>query len=223
MQLVVVTPPVSEPITLDELKRRLRITESDDDDDLAEMLAAARTYAELITRRQFMPATFKMVLDRFPQPSLDTSSANWYGPAWGTGPGPLTLQKPEGRTGFEIFLPNPPLVDVESIKYIDADGVLQTLDPNQYIVDNISEPARVVPAYGTSWPTTQNRINTVEIVFEAGYPDAASLPAPIRSWIMARVGTLYENRESVAVGARIVVAELPDIDGQLDPYRVVTF
>lgn len=223
MQFVIVTPPAAEPITLDELKRRLRITETDDDDDLAEMLTAARAYAEMYTRRQFMPATFKAVLDRFPRPSLETSSANWYGPAWGTGPGPMTMQKPEGRTGFEIFLPNPPLIEVDSITYIDGDGVQQTLDPSQYIVDNISEPARIVPAVGASWPTTQNRINAVEIVFKAGFADAASVPPPIRSWIIARVGTLYENRETVAVGARIVVAELPDIDGQLDLYRVVTF
>jgi hypothetical protein len=37
-----------------------------------------------------------------------------------------------------------------------------------------------------------------------------------------RIGALYENREETAVGARIVVAELPFVDRLLDPYRIVS-
>lgn len=223
MQIVLVTPPTDEPLTVNEAKRRLRVDIADDDDLIGDMISAAREDAEKITRRQIMPATYKAVLDRFPAPSLETSSANWYGPAWGTGPGPLTMSRPEGRSGLEILLPRPPLVQVQSIKYIDQDGNQQTLAPSEYIVDSASEPARIVPAFGKAWPTTQNRINAVEIVFDAGYADAAHVPARIKSWIATRVGAMYENREEIAVGSRIVAVELPYIDRQLDDLRVVTF
>lgn len=44
------------------------------------------------------------------------------------------------------------------------------------------------------------------------------VPEGIRSWMLLRAGALYENREEVVVGARVVVLELPYIDGLLDPY-----
>lgn len=44
------------------------------------------------------------------------------------------------------------------------------------------------------------------------------VPAGIRSWMLLRVGVLYENREETAVGTRIVVMELPYMNSLLDPY-----
>jgi uncharacterized phiE125 gp8 family phage protein len=45
------------------------------------------------------------------------------------------------------------------------------------------------------------------------------VPDGIRAWMMLRVGAMYENREEVAVGQRVVVLDLPYVDGLLDPYR----
>jgi uncharacterized phiE125 gp8 family phage protein len=44
------------------------------------------------------------------------------------------------------------------------------------------------------------------------------VPEAIRSWMLLRIGALYENREELAVGSRIVVLELPFVDGLLDPF-----
>ncbi|PUA17268.1 phage head-tail connector protein [Glaciimonas sp. PCH181] len=49
------------------------------------------------------------------------------------------------------------------------------------------------------------------------------VPDGIRSWMLLRIGSLYENREEVAVGQRIVVLELPFVDGLLDPYIASTY
>ncbi|WP_439891598.1 head-tail connector protein [Ralstonia sp. 25C] len=46
------------------------------------------------------------------------------------------------------------------------------------------------------------------------------VPEGIRNWILIRVGSLYENREEVAILNRGKVEELPFIDGLLDPYRI---
>lgn len=47
-----------------------------------------------------------------------------------------------------------------------------------------------------------------------------AVPEGLRHWILLRVGSLYENREEVAVLNRGKVEELPFVDGLLDPYRI---
>lgn len=47
-----------------------------------------------------------------------------------------------------------------------------------------------------------------------------TVPEGLRHWILLRVGSLYENREEVAILNRGKVEELPFVDGLLDPYRV---
>lgn len=45
-----------------------------------------------------------------------------------------------------------------------------------------------------------------------------AVPAGIRSWMLLRIGSLYEFREEVAVMQKGGVKELPYIDGLLDPF-----
>lgn len=51
------------------------------------------------------------------------------------------------------------------------------------------------------------------------YGGPEPVPEGIRNWILIRTGSLYENREEVAILNRGRVEELPFIDGLLDPYR----
>jgi hypothetical protein len=44
------------------------------------------------------------------------------------------------------------------------------------------------------------------------------VPDGIRAWMLLRVGSLYENREEMAVGQRLVALNLPFVDGLLDPF-----
>jgi len=115
------------------------------------------------------------------------------------------------------YIPRPPLVSVTSLKYFDAAGTLQTLDPSAYLVDPGGEqPGRLEPV--TQWPFAQDRLNAVTVAYQAGYgSNAADVPAPIRQWILLAVGDMYANRERSsdrpAVGQDFA-------DGLLDPYRV---
>lgn len=100
-----------------------------------------------------------------------------------------------------------PVQSVESVKYIDADGEQQTLDPESYIVDTASEPARIVPAYGTVWPRTQRRINAVEVEFVAGYGEPHQVPRTAKQAVLLLTGHWYANREAVGtVGSEIALA-----------------
>ena len=94
-------------------------------------------------------------------------------------------------SAIELLLP--PIISVQSVKYIDANGAQQTLDPQDYFLDSVSEPGYLVPAAGRAWPATQDRINAVEVEYTAGYADSA-IPSPIKSWILLAVGDLYEQR-----------------------------
>jgi uncharacterized phiE125 gp8 family phage protein len=121
--------------------------------------------------------------------------------------------------GFDgaIKLPRPPLATITSVKYLDQSGVLQTMAEASYLLDSHSEPAVLEPAYDTQWPATRCQKNAVLVRYQAGYASAALVPQMIKSWMLLRIGMLYENREAVAVGAPIV--EVPHIDRLLDPYR----
>lgn len=102
-------------------------------------------------------------------------------------------------------------------------GVLTTLSPARYTVDSASEPGVITPAPGTYWPETINMTNAVKVSYTAGYGNAAAVPAGIKAWMLMRIGALYENREEVLVGQRLVVADLPFVDHLLDPYRIASY
>ena len=113
----------------------------------------------------------------------------------------------------EIPIPDPPMVDVSSIKYLDTDGNQQTLATSVYTVDNKREPGRVVRAYGQDWPAVRSVINTIEVEYIAGFGDPGDVPAPVRQAIMIIAGHLYEHRELLIVG--VSVNEIPHSAYQL--------
>jgi hypothetical protein len=226
VSLRLIAAPQVEPLLPadDVVRQHLRVIDSSEDAWISIALTKAREQAEVVCRRALISQQWLMTLDKFPSPGASTSSANWYGPSWGTGPGPLTTTRPDGISQYEIFVPRPPLVSVDSIKYYDDGGILQTLDPAAYIVDLNSEPGRIVPAVATSWPSTQNRVNAVEVHFTCGYgASGTSVPAGIKMWMLMMAGTLFENRELIAVLNRGQIKELPIFDGLLDDYRVQTY
>ena len=66
-------------------------------------------------------------------------------------------------------IPKPPLQSVSSIKYIDTGGNQQTFAAANYDVDVEKEPGRIALAYSKSWPSIRGDINSVEVVYIAGY------------------------------------------------------
>jgi len=87
-----------------------------------------------------------------------------------------------------FVLEYPPILTVEHIKFYDAAGVRQTLHPDDYLVDNESEPGEIVPAPGRAWPATQGRINAVEVQYSCGYGvDDSTVPDEIKGYILGKV------------------------------------
>ncbi|MQM29600.1 MAG: DNA-packaging protein [Candidatus Accumulibacter phosphatis] len=205
MPLQLVTPPTAEPVSLAEAKLHMRVDFPEDDALIASLIAAARQAAETLTGRQLVTARWKLVLDCFPGPSLMCVPAGL----------PFSLP------GHAILLPKCPVQSVFAIRYLDMSGTTQTMSRVDYAADTACEPARVTPVFGSAWPVSLPQIGAVVLVFAAGYGDAASVPAGIKSWIKLRVGSLYAHREEVALLTSGKIESLSFIDGLLDPYRVV--
>lgn len=122
----------------------------------------------------------------------------------------------------EIKLPLPPLRSVVSVKYFDSDGEEQTLGEEAYQVDTSSEPGRVAPAYGTSWPATRCQLGAVRIRFECGYETRDEVPEQTKHAIRFLTGLYFLNREAAVTGT--IVTKIPfAVEALLWPHRVLEF
>jgi len=82
-------------------------------------------------------------------------------------------------TGSILTLPSQsrPLQAITSIKSTDSAGVVQTLDPSQYVADLVG--GRVGLALGGAWPTDLRPFQPYVLRIVAGYVDVAHIPAPL--------------------------------------------
>lgn len=117
-----------------------------------------------------------------------------------------------------IEIPKPPINAVSSVQYFDSAGVLTTLDSADYYLDDAQEPAWILPAYGTTWPSTYPVANAVRVTYTAGYT-AETIPAAVKAYMLAALGTCYANREHTAQADRVPKA-IEFLDRLLDRYRV---
>ncbi len=173
----VVTAPASQPITLTEAKTHLREESSDQDSLITTFIGSATGYAEAFLGRAFVSRTLDYYLDEFPTEAIQ--------------------------------LPLPPLIDVGGVFYTDTDGIEQEF--TDFEVDTASEPGRIYLAPSASWPTPRESANAVRVRYRAGYvdtdasPDTGSIPDDLKAALLLIVGTLYENRETVAIGQSAVL------------------
>lgn len=105
----------------------------------------------------------------------------------------------------ELRLSKSPVSSITSIKYVDTDGVEQTIDAADYQTDLISEPCRIMPAYNESWPTVRgDTLNAITVEFVAGYGAAASsVPERFKMAIKLLVAHWYRMREPTTLGPAI--------------------
>lgn len=193
MNLVLITPPATEPLTTLEAGLHLRVEPlSEDDPYIDALITAARQHVEQHLGRALVTQTWEAVLDEFPE-------------------------------GDEIRLSKGALQSVTSVTYLDSAGAQQTLATSEYQVDTASVPGRIVLAPSESWPDTDSdRVNAVRVRFVAGYGAASAVPQPIKAAMLLLIGHLYEHREEEVVGtitSRFSFAT----DALLSPYRILSF
>ena len=165
--LALVTGPTVEPVGLDEVKAHSRIGITDDDFLIQEKIVAVRTWVERWTDLRFITQTWTISFRRF---------------------------FPE----FEI--PIRPVQSITKIEYISTlPTTLSTLAATTYISDLLRRPPRLILAPGASYPQlADDRPGSVVITFKAGYGDTPDkVPPDLRSALLAKIGDVYEQRESI--------------------------
>lgn len=197
--LQILTPPASEPVSLEELKQWLRVEQDFTDDDalIASLGKAARRQLEQEFDCCLMQTTFTFTDDRFPRYS---SSAVWQYNSDAIWQQRLPVTQLSGqwypdRASFR--LPRPPLQSVVSINYIDGTGTPQLLDPSIYNVDTSRPVGRVAPSYGNIWPIVRQQLAAISVTFVAGYGqgnDASQVPDAFKTAIKLCAANLYEHR-----------------------------
>lgn len=209
MGLVLVTPPAEEPIDTAALLEHVRELDTDQAEYVTALAIAAREHCESRTRRAFLTQTWKLTLDAFPRANATRFATDTFANArlgLGGGDGPIRL-------------PRNPVQSVTSVQYRGLDGALTTLDPSMYQVDLTSLPARIVPAYATSWPSTRQMLAAVEVVFVAGWDTPDNVPAGIKQAIRFLTGHWYDKREPVITGT--IASDLAfTLDAVLGPHIV---
>lgn len=105
---------------------------------------------------------------------------------------------PENGT---IYLNKSPLQTVNSIKYYDNNGDLQTLSTDVYAVDDQDEDrARIFLKYNQTYPNTYDQYNSIIINYSCGFgPDQSDIPKSLTTAIKLTVANWYENREAVTM------------------------
>jgi uncharacterized phiE125 gp8 family phage protein len=204
--LRVITPPGSEPIPIDIVRRHCRIDADYDDDILAMYLTSARLWTEAFLNRALFTQKLQFAVTWAPPPtatplvpqSLIVFPLNW----------PPLVKRP-------IELPRAPAVSVEQITWGPL-GDMQVADPSDYDL-NIA----VEPGYVSVKPALLPRIpqQSMSIDYTAGYDDADpdAIPAPIRHGILLLTAFLYEQRGDVDGTMPAFARNL------MQPYRLWTF
>lgn len=186
MSWQIIQGPAAEPVTVAEVKARLRITNfTGDDSVIAQNITAARLAAEKWMHRSLVSKSYAVFFDRFPWPNEP------------------------------IRVPMPPLLSVTAIKYTDPTGVLQTWPANEYMVSTVNVPGLVFPnptIAGNTYPATLLAPGMVEVDITSGPDPNPSNPGQILELLDAYEGVrqlavhIYEHPEAVTSD---VIKEIP--------------
>lgn len=124
-------------------------------------------------------------------------------------------QPAPGAVAAPISLPHP-VMTVTTVKYLDLDGVEQTMDAAAYRLNVARYTSTLTPARGGSWPATAEDDAAVKITLQCGYGnDPVSTPKNVQLYILAK---LAEQFDPVTRTERNTV-QSTFIDGLLDRCR----
>lgn len=166
LKLKCVTPPEMEPVDLELIKAQLKIEVDDDGyDDI--LIPLLPSARDWCERHQN-----RSYINQIFELALD----HW----------------PKGDV---IRLPRPMLQAIESVRFITSDGVSHLWDEQNYILDDYSEPGKLVKVHGVYWPAQKLRAsNGVIIRYVAGYGNTPfEVPDGVKQAIIMLTIYWFEN------------------------------
>ena len=113
----------------------------------------------------------------------------------------------------ELELPRPPLLEVLSVSYFDADGAELTLAAGtDYVVEAPTGDfaARGVVRAVTAWPSARGALGDVRVRYRAGYGETPSdVPALARTAMLMHIGVLHKPGRSAVLETQDELKKVP--------------
>lgn len=192
MTLTLIEPPAAEPVGLADIKAFLKVGHDEEDALIGALVAAARLHVEAAVRRLLVAQGWRLTLDAWPAAS--------------------------GPPGGLVDIPLGPVLQVDIVAVLDADGAPVPLDPSTWTAETAGIPARIqvrdAPAPGLP-------LGGIRIDYTAGYGEPADVPAPLVQAVRLLAAHWYEAREPVAFGGP--ATRVPDtVTALIAPYRVLS-
>ena len=201
----VVTKPTEHLLTVEKVRRHLRLEEVPDDfiaefadsqtnetSDIQDLIEVAETNVSNYIRRPILPQTWKFSLRSFNDPHK--MNAIWYSDT--------------------ILLSDAPIRSINSIKYYDQDGVLQTVESSAYTVEGldtsgggITRDVRITPTERWEFIYSNDRDFPVEIEADVGWSSIANIPAPLKQGALVMIWDMYNSRSEFSF--RVPVYTVP--------------
>ena len=193
MGLKLITPSVTNAITLIEAKAHLRVVTSDDDTYIGAITAASCANAEKWLGRALVDQTWDLYLDEFPDEEIQI-------------PLPPLIEvvsiKYDDMAGVEQTLS-------PSSYYVDSASQPGWVVP----AGSLSWPTTIDAINSV-------RVRFRAGYLDSSSPPVAVVPEDIRAGILLTIGSLYEHRETVVVGT--ISSQLPwGVENLLRPHRVL--
>jgi uncharacterized phiE125 gp8 family phage protein len=195
-------------VSLDDAKTHLRVDTTDDDDYITALCATATARfdgGDGYLKRALLSQQWRLVIPRFHHCYHHRHA--------------------HGAHANRIDIPLPPLISIDAVKYLDPDGVQQTLDPADYRAINCgTEESFIIPATGMNWPAISCAPDAVQIEFTAGYGDATDdVPAQIVVAAKLLMAQWYDMRMGI-IAQNAIPYELPNgIKDLVANYRIIRF
>lgn len=109
-------------------------------------------------------------------------------------------------------------LQVDAVSYVNTAGVTQPLASTAYLIDAVSQPRALWPAYQTNWPDVRPGPGAVKINWTAGWAKASDVPEDLIHAMKLLIGHWDQNREAVINGSISTAVQLT-WDDLLFPWR----
>lgn len=164
--------PVSEPVTLTELKAHLRIDHADEDSYITNLITAARELVESYIKKALIAQTYVWTLNSW-RLDVDQSGKRF------------------------LNLPMGPLLSITSINTYDENDNVSLWAADQYYAAKSQN--RLYARAGVSWPDVTRVAEGIEITFSVGFgANASDVPQGVKQALMQLAAHLYDTRTAVS-------------------------
>ena len=194
--------PAAQSVSLDDLKRHLRITHHEEDLLLGIYINSATAVIESMTDRILIDTLIIDTRPVFPSPRSRGDHGFGFGFHHSS-----SFSLVHGAFDDPLELTFNPVSSITSVKYFDEDNVQQTLAAEDFTITDFNGDCATIltPNLDNGWPVTRSRIDAVEVTYVAGHAangDSLKVVKPNASHAVLLLAGHYATiaRDSVVLG-----------------------